>query len=192
MASPITVDQASLHGLANKTVIITGGASGIGLEAARLFYSLGSKVVVADVNGPREEPEFLVSDRVVFITCDITRWSSLLDVFHTAQLKFGAVDIVCANAGINEVGDQFFDLQLGSDGRPQEPDQRTVDVNLKGTINTVALAIYSMSAHGGSIILTSSLGGYLGVPKMPLYVASKHGVYCFIEHQRPHETEYRC
>ena len=79
MNGPIEVDIQTLKRLAKKTVIITGGCSGIGLEAAKLFHSKGANVVLADRNQPRaEDAEILNSHRVRYVKCDITDWSSLL------------------------------------------------------------------------------------------------------------------
>lgn len=165
---------ASLNG---KTVVVTGGSSGIGLECGKLFNSLGADVVLGDVQPPRGEAASWISQsaRVKYIPCDITDWESLSNFFEAAKSISGRIHVVCANAGINEMGDAFRPLER--DERLRAPDLRTLNVNLGGAILTVSCAFQHLAAGGGgSIVMTSSMAGYLGVPEMPIYAATKHGM----------------
>jgi len=90
--------------------------------------------------------------------------------------KFGSVDIVCPNAGVAEPQGQYFNLKLDDVGRPLPLDLKVIDVDMKGTAYSVALAFHYMKAtKGGSVIIVSSRAGYGGMPEMPTYSASKHG-----------------
>lgn len=163
----------SLHG---KTVVITGGASGIGLESAKLFNSLGSKVVLGDIAPPRGEAARWLAQAsdVTYVPCDITDWESVSKFFSTARSLTGRVDVVCANAGINETDNLWSGS--GHDEGAKPPNLKTLKVNLEGAILTVYLAFqHLVSSGGGSIIVTCSMAGYLGVPEMPIYAAAKHG-----------------
>jgi len=89
--------------------------------------------------------------------------------------KFGHVDVVCANAGVDEPRNQYFQLKVNSEGDPEELDLKVIDVDMKGTAYTAALGIhYMMKTGGGSIIMVSSMAGYHAVPDLPNYCASKH------------------
>lgn len=175
----IKVDRDSLKSLAGKTVIVTGASSGIGLETAELFYKLGSNVVFV---GGRKIPTTdvpLDSPRVLVCQCDIGSWDSQVDVFEATVEKFGTVDIVCPNAGVAEPQGQYFNLKLNDLGRPLPLDLKVVDVDMKGTAYSVALAFHYLKAKGGSVIIVSSRAGYGGMPEMPSYSASKHGRFSF-------------
>jgi len=171
----INVDEADLTGLSGKTIIITGASSGIGLETAELFYKLGANVVFV---GGRKRPTTdvpLDSPRTLVAQCDVSSWSSQVDVFQATIAKFGKVDAVVANAGVAEPVGNYFNLKVDKDNRPEIPDLRSIDVDMKGTIFTIMLAFHYFGTHGGTVIIVSSLAGYTGVPAMPSYSASKHG-----------------
>jgi NAD(P)-dependent dehydrogenase (short-subunit alcohol dehydrogenase family) len=175
----IDVDRDSFKSLAGKTVIVTGASSGIGLETAELFYELGSNVVFV---GGRRLPTTIVpldSPRVLICQCDIGSWDSQVDVFAATVEKFGTVDIVCPNAGVAEPQGQYFNLKLNESGRPLPLDLKVVDVDMKGTAYSVALAFHYLKEKGGSVIIVSSRAGYGGMPEMPSYSASKHGRFSF-------------
>ena len=172
---PIQVNRDSLKPQPGKTIIVTGASSGIGLETAELFYSLSSNVVFV---GGRKRPTTdvpLDSPRVLVCQCDIGSWDSLVSVFEAAIEKFGTIDIVCPNAGVAEPQGQYFNLKLDEAGRPLPLDLKVLDVDMKGTAYTVALAFHYMKAKGGSVVIVSSRAGYGGMPEMPSYSASKHG-----------------
>jgi len=173
-----TVEKSSLRNLAGKTVLITGGSSGIGLCTAELFYSLSNdnNIVVLDLNPPPASP-LTASDRFLFQPCDVTSWKDQRAAFKAAVQKFGHLDVVFVNAGIAEYGDQFFTDKLDAEGELAEPDRRVVNVNLHAADDSVKLAIHHLRKQkkGGSIVITTSLAGYLASAGAPLYSAAKHG-----------------
>jgi NAD(P)-dependent dehydrogenase (short-subunit alcohol dehydrogenase family) len=172
---PIQVERDSLKSLAGKTILVTGASSGIGLETAELFYELGSNVIFV---GGRKRPATnipLDSPRVLILQCDISSWSSQVSVFAAAMQKFSKIDIVVPNAGVAEPQGQYFNLKVDEEGRPLPLDLGVVDVDMKGTMYTVALAFHYMKGKGGSVVIVSSRAGYGGMPEMPSYSASKHG-----------------
>src|SRR5271170_6639440 len=142
-----TVTKADLASFSNKTILITGGSSGIGLATALLLHSLQNNIVVLDrvapVEGPATKP-LLNSTGFLLQICDITNWKSQRAAFQAAIDKFGSIDAVYVNAGIAEHGDQFFTDKLDADGQLAQPDRRTVDHELNGGDDTVKLAIYWM------------------------------------------------
>ncbi|KAK0724836.1 hypothetical protein B0H67DRAFT_641334 [Lasiosphaeris hirsuta] len=166
---------------APKSVIVTGGASGIGLAMSRYFTSLGSRVAILDVNTESgttvaaqlatEYPQATVS----FKQCDVTSWDEQAAVFKEVYHEHGSrIDVVMANAGISEQGVTTI-VDLNED-TPSPPKLKSLNINL--------LAVHYMNkkpkdsglSSRGSIICTSSNAGLYPFPLAPLYAASKFGV----------------
>src|ERR1700753_2626001 len=99
-----------------RTAIVTGGSSGIGLSTAKLLHSLGCNVVLGDIRPPESLGELNSGTNskhgISYCECDVTSWAAVCRLFETAIAKFGGVDIVHANAGVNDTGDPFFSLGL--------------------------------------------------------------------------------
>jgi NAD(P)-dependent dehydrogenase (short-subunit alcohol dehydrogenase family) len=170
--SEVTIDESKLSRLQGQIVFITGGAQGLGLAAAKVFHRLGSKVIIGDLQIPStRSPDF------DYLQCDITSWPSLSAAFKTIVERHGSLDVLIANAGIGEVED-FFHSELDEAGELKPPRHSVVDVNLKGTMNCVKLAVHYMRKQekGGAIVLTASSAGYMAEKKIPAYAAAKHGV----------------
>ena len=177
-----------MTGPTGQTILITGGASGIGLQTAILAHELGNNVVIVDRSAPSSQaPSSLTSSpRFLAAQCDITDWKSQRGAFEAAVKKFGQIDAVYVNAGIAEYKDQFFKDELDSDGLLQEPDRRTVDVDMHAANDTAKLAIHYMRKkgngpnRGGSFVMTASFAGYLASAGAPLYSAAKHGEFILL------------
>jgi NAD(P)-dependent dehydrogenase (short-subunit alcohol dehydrogenase family) len=126
---------------AQKSIIVTGGASGIGLAITRHFAAQGHRVAMLDLNaasGPgvaasvaAEFPESTVS----FHQCDVSSWDQQAAAFKEVFQEHGnSLDIVVANAGVSEQGVTTL-VSLAEDGEgPRKPRTTTVEVNLLGTI----------------------------------------------------------
>ena len=185
-----TVSQSELAPYTNKTILITGGASGIGLATALLLHSLGNNIVILDRSAPVSSPKtnaLTSSPRYLLCKGDICDWNSQRAGFQSAITKFSHIDAVYVNAGIAEHADQFFTDTLDTFGQLAEPDRRCVDIDLHAADDTVKLAIYWMrkdakhgKGRGGSIVMTASIAGYLASAGAPLYSAAKHGEFVFI------------
>ena len=151
--------------LNGKTAVITGGATGIGLAAAKRFIAEGAFVFIF---GRRQEAldaamaELGPNARAV--KGSVSDLADLDRLYAAVKAERGTLDIVFANAG---VGSQ---LRLGE--ITAEHIDETFDTNVKGTIFTVQKALPLMGA-GGSIILTGSSAGTTGSPAMSAYSASK-------------------
>lgn len=169
-----------------KSVIVTGGASGIGLAISRLFAGQGAHVSVLDVNADganivQEMSSEFPNASVTFKRADISKWDELASAFEQIYQEQGRIDVVMANAGISREGKLIVDEE-----KPSKPTLTTLDVNLTGTIYTVKLAIHyikknAMSGDGataskGTIVCTASNAGLYPFPVAPLYAASKFGV----------------
>ncbi|KAJ4993737.1 short chain dehydrogenase [Stagonosporopsis vannaccii] len=172
-----------------KTVIVTGGAGGIGAQTIRAFHAHGCNVVIADLPFAQGAAEALIASlsdpcRALFCETDITRWDMMRNLFRASKEKFGQVDIVIANAGLME-SKGFFDFEEDENGELLEPTEayKIVDVNLKGSMNTLRLAMHTMQSNApdsdgarGSVILVASTSGYFGGTGVVSYISSKHGV----------------
>jgi NAD(P)-dependent dehydrogenase (short-subunit alcohol dehydrogenase family) len=143
--------------LENKVAFITGGASGIGAGTAKRFAKEGAKVVLADLQeeeGQQIQQEIEQSGgQALYVKCDVSSPESVQAAINSTIEKFGRLDIVFANAGINGVWTPIEEL------KPEEWD-KTLNINLKGTYLTVHYAVpHLKKAGGGSIMITSSVNG---------------------------------
>ncbi|RKL25268.1 hypothetical protein BFJ70_g12314 [Fusarium oxysporum] len=165
-----TRDLHTLSTLADKTVIVTGGANGIGAETVRLFNSHGANTIIADLERTRAEGEAVIRSlqhptSALFITVNILIWDQIKALFSQCIQHFGKIDIVVANAGIME-SQSLFDIEnVDEQGELRESTEgfRVIDVNLKGTINryfgTTGVGAYITSKHGLTGLLRASQQG---------------------------------
>ena len=142
--------------LAGKVALITGSGSGIGKAAAQLLGKEGAKIAalghtegevdrtVASIQGNGGEAMTLIAD--------ISQPDLMQQAIQQIADKWGRLDIVFANAGINGVWAPIEELT------PEEWD-KTINVNLKGTFLTVKYAVPYLKKQGGSVIITSSVNG---------------------------------
>ncbi|KAK2030385.1 short chain dehydrogenase reductase [Colletotrichum zoysiae] len=157
-------DIPDLHG---KRVVITGGSSGIGLAAARIFAQKGAWVLNLDIYPPLGEQ----LEGIEFRQCDVSSWTSLLQAFRYA----GNIDIAVSNAGVSEEIDYFADKFDTTTGDLVEPEYRVLDVNLRAVANFVKLSIshFRRRKCPGSIVITSSATAYAPEQSLPVYSGSK-------------------
>ncbi|OTB02061.1 hypothetical protein M426DRAFT_265154 [Hypoxylon sp. CI-4A] len=170
------------------SVIVTGGASGLGLTMVKHFASQGHIVTIFDVNtqeGHRIADELVKeypAAKVAFKFASIASWDPLADAFREVYEQNGHIDVVLANAGISEQG--VSSLTLVDEDEPSQPRLRVLDVNLTGTIYTVKLATHYIKKNTpdpttgsrGTIICTASNAGLYPFPVAPVYAASKAGI----------------
>jgi NAD(P)-dependent dehydrogenase (short-subunit alcohol dehydrogenase family) len=167
--------------LENKVAFITGGASGIGEGTARRFASEGARIVIADVQ--EEDGQRICAElekeghEALYVDCDVSSPDAVKAAIEAGVSRFGRLDIVFANAGINGVWTPIEELA------PEEWD-KTLDINLKGTYLTVHFAVpHLKAAGGGSIIITSSVNGNrtFSSPGASAYSTSKAGQVAFMK-----------
>jgi NAD(P)-dependent dehydrogenase (short-subunit alcohol dehydrogenase family) len=154
--------------LDGKTAVITGGATGIGLAAAKRFIEEGALVFIF---GRRQEAlDAAVAElgpNARAVKGSVSDEADLDRLYTAVKAERGSLDIVFANAG---VGSQ---LKLGEITAAHIDE--TFDINVKGAIFTIQKALPLMG-EGGSIILTGSSAGATGAPAFTAYSASKADV----------------
>ncbi|MFE6154433.1 glucose 1-dehydrogenase [Streptomyces sp. NPDC057889] len=158
-----------MNNLTGKTVLVTGGARGIGAETARRAVEAGANVVVTDVL--EDEGKALAAglgERARFMRHDVTSEEDWTAVAAFAIAEFGGIDGLVNNAGI-------------STGQPLETEtvehfRKVLDINLTGVFIGMKTAINAMKDNGGSIVNISSAAGLMGLALTGSYGASKWGV----------------
>ncbi|SCU91288.1 Short chain dehydrogenase [Cupriavidus necator] len=151
-------------GFQGKTVLVTGGASGIGEAVARLFADLGATVCVADLSLRAGAPGHHQVQGDVSSEHDVQR------IAAEAVARMGAVDVLVNNAGMVGPREPTVNQALASW-------QRAIDVNLTGTYlmsKTVGAAMVERGS--GAIVNIASIMGLGGAPRIHAYGASKAGV----------------
>ncbi|APA04558.1 dihydroanticapsin 7-dehydrogenase [Bacillus velezensis] len=157
--------------LTDKTVLITGGASGIGYAAVQAFLNQQANVVVADIDEAQGEAMIRKenNDRLHFVRTDITDEPACQNAIRSAVDKFGGLDVLINNAGI-EIVAPIHEMEL-SDWN------KVLNVNLTGMFLMSKHALkYMLKSGKGNIINTCSVGGVVAWPDIPAYNASKGGV----------------
>ncbi len=157
--------------LEGKTAVITGGASGIGLAAAKRFVDDGAFVYIF---GRRQDAlDTALADlgqNARGVRGDITDPTDLDRLFEAVKDGKGGIDVLLANAGVGEFA------PLGE--ITPEHYAWTFDINVKGTLFTVQKALPQLKS-GASVILTGSTVGVMGTEAMSVYSASKAAVRNF-------------
>ncbi|MBI1353714.1 MAG: glucose 1-dehydrogenase [Acidobacteria bacterium] len=157
-----------------KTVIVTGGALGIGRSSCLLLAKEGAKVAVTDLREAegREVVEEIekAGGTAAFWRLDITKEPDVERVFREVREKFGSIDALVNNAGIAGVNKPTHEITV-------EEWRALMDVNVTGVFLCTKYAIgYLKEAGGGSIVNMSSIYGIIGAADLPPYHASKGAV----------------
>jgi (+)-trans-carveol dehydrogenase len=174
--------------VADKVAFITGAARGQGRSHAVRLAAEGADIIAVDICGapvddttiPASTPEDLAETAAMVKACDRHVVTAEVDVRDYAALKaavdggveqLGRLDIIVANAGIGTPGAMLDEMD-------EDRWQNMQDVNLTGVWKTVKAGVphIKAGARGGSIILTSSVGGLKAYPHVGHYVTAKHGV----------------
>jgi len=157
-----------------KIALVTGGGSGIGRATALTFAREGAKVVVADVvvDGGEETVRLIkaAGGEAMFVKADMAKAAEVEAMVQKAVATYGRLDCAHNNAGIEGATGRTADYR-------EEDWDRVISINLTGVWFCLKYEIAQMLKQGGgAIVNTASDAGLLGVPQMPAYVASKHGV----------------
>ena len=157
----------------NKTVVITGGARGIGLAAGTLFSQQGANVLLVDLQESELEKAVKSIDagsKVSYYVADVTQPDQVQAYVNTAIERYGSIDCFINNAGIEGIVSPIIDS-------PVEAFDQVIAVNVKGVWLGLKYVIPAMLQNGGgNIVITSSLAGVKGTANISPYVTSKHAV----------------
>lgn len=157
-----------------KTVVITGSTSGIGLGLAQGFADGGANIVIngfGDKNEIEKERKSIEAKGVkcIYHGADMTKPDEIEDLIKTAQKKFGSVDILINNAGIQFVSpvEDF----------PDNKWEAIIAINMSSSFYTIKHTIPMMKEKGwGRIINIASAHGLVASPYKSAYVSAKHGI----------------
>ncbi|KAA6213028.1 glucose 1-dehydrogenase [Streptomyces albofaciens JCM 4342] len=158
-----------------KTVLVTGGGTGIGRAVALAFAAEGANVVVAGRGEePLKETVALVEaagGRAAAVTGDVTRGADVAALVEETVRRFGGLHVAVNNVGVFVPPAPTADI-------PEEDWRRALDTNLTGTFLSMKYEIAHMRAHGGGAIvnIASNLGASLRRPGISAYVAAKAAV----------------
>ena len=158
--------------LEGKVAVITGATGGIGRAAAALFAEEGARVALVDLDegALRELAGSLGEDRASYTVADVTQPDQSQAYINAAVNRWGGIDVLLANAGIEGTVATIPDY-------PIDVFDRVIAVNVRGVWLGVKYAVPAMKERGGgSIVITSSTAGIGGTSEMSAYNTSKHAV----------------
>jgi NAD(P)-dependent dehydrogenase (short-subunit alcohol dehydrogenase family) len=163
--------NTSTKKLAGKVAVITGGNSGMGLATAKRFVAEGAYVFITG----RRQKELdaavkEIGSNVTGVQGDVADLADLDRLYETVRKQKGRIDVLFANAGVGEF--------VPMDSITEDHFDKTMDINVKGTLFTVQKAL-PLFTNGGSIIMTGSVAGSKGVGGATVYNASKAAIRSF-------------
>lgn len=160
--------------LAGKVALVTGSASGLGAETARLFVEAGARVAITDLAddaGTRLAAELNAAhgaDRALFLHHDVASEADWQRVIADTATRFGALDVLVNNAGILIPGD--------IEHATLDAFRKTIEVNAQSCFLGLKHGVAAMKARGGAIVSVASVASWLAVDGYPAYSASKAAV----------------
>lgn len=163
--------------IADRTILISGGSSGLGAACAERFVELGGKVISLDLAPPKRDPP--AEETIVYVQGDVTSEEDVERAIAVGEERFGRLAGAVLCAGILHA-----ERLLTPDGPASlEKFRRVLEVNLTGTFNVARLAARAMQQRDpeqegerGVIVLTASIAAFDGQIGQAAYAASKGGV----------------
>jgi NAD(P)-dependent dehydrogenase (short-subunit alcohol dehydrogenase family) len=154
--------------LSNKIALVTGGTSGVGLEAARLFREEGATVVIVGQDPARlQSAAAELGEGVTALRGDLSSPAQIDNIMEQIHQTLGRLDVLFANAGMG--------LAAPLEAVTEDQIDRQFGVNFKGVFFAIQKAVPLM-AEGGSIVLTTSYLNEVGTPGLSILSASKAAV----------------
>jgi len=166
--------MSGLPELRGRVAVVTGGASGIGRGIATRLIGAGMQVVIADIE---RDPLDKTAGEIgaTGIHADVSDLSSVSSLARSVTERFGAVHVVCNNAGVGPMG-RIADLTIADW-------HWIIGVNLYGVIHGVQtfLPILEANPDGGHIVNTASMAGLVAPQRLGAYAVTKFGVVALTE-----------
>ena len=154
--------------LSDKTIIVTGGTSGIGAACSREFAAQGARVVMASIQedeGRALADELCRNGTAAFVHCDVTSEDQVRELIAGTVEQFGRVDAIHCNAGAWAKGTaEAFDDAIWN---------KVMGVNVQGTFWTAKHGVPALRASKGTLLITTSVAAHVGFPQHAVYCASK-------------------
>jgi short-subunit dehydrogenase len=160
---------------ADKVVVITGAASGIGRQFALTLAAEGAKIAGVDIQAEGlDSLQSQLKDRCAVATANVVDQAALLDAVAGLEKIVGPADMLIASAGIGrETTALTFD--------PAEVNEH-IRINLEGVVNSIGAVLPGMiQRRAGHLVVLSSLASYRGLPLMGAYCASKAGLNALMD-----------
>jgi NAD(P)-dependent dehydrogenase (short-subunit alcohol dehydrogenase family) len=161
------------HKLSGKTALVTGGNSGIGLAAARLFTEHGAHVALAGRDeATLAQAQAMLGDQAMTIRSDVSQLADIDRLVAEVRARWGRLDVLFVNAAIAQpapfehVSEAQFDAMTG--------------VNLKGAFFTIQKALPLLGANA-SVIVTTSIANQMGSPNFSVYAACKAALRSLVQ-----------
>lgn len=165
-----------------KTIIITGGCSGLGFATAKVLTEQGHRVALLDINPEAAEQALcaLPTQQASIIATDVCNPAQVGDAISQVETTWGRIDAVVNCAGIAPAK-----RMIDKEGQPHPLDlfEKTININLIGSFNVARMVAAQMAkqeqddgGHRGVIINTASIAGYEGQIGQAAYAASKGGI----------------
>lgn len=161
---------------ANKSVIVTGGAKGIGAGIVRAFAAAGARVACIDVDATAGAALVAEADEtggeIRFFEADVSDGARCKKVCDGVTGEWGGIDVLCNNVGIQPV-----DSYVPAHELPDEMWDRIIDINLKSYFLMAKYSVPNMMERGGGVIInTASVQGLQSALGVSAYAASKGGI----------------
>ncbi len=152
-----------MNELQGRAALVTGASGGVGAATARTLHAAGAQVALLSRRG-----DDLGLDGALGIACDVRDRDAVQAAVDTAVERFGAVDVVVANAGVGAYG-PFTELDPAAL-------EEMIDTNLKGVIYTAAATVpHLIASEAGDFVSLASVAGVNAFPGEAVYNASKFG-----------------
>ncbi|WP_134322075.1 SDR family oxidoreductase [Cumulibacter soli] len=162
-----------LNRFTGKSAIITGGSRGIGLGIAQAIINEGGEVIITGRKPEQLEEaakELNAPDRVLTLAGNASHDDHRQELVDLAMSKFGKIDHVVGNVGINPFYGSTLDL-------PLDTARKVLDTNIVSTLGLIQLAWHaSMKENGGSIVIVASVAGLRSAGPIGIYGTSKAGL----------------
>lgn len=157
----------------NKVIVVTGAAKGIGEACARRFAELGGRVALLDRDSEagNKTTDSISSTGAIaqFYACDVSSSRDVESCIAAIRTKFGGLDVLVSNAGIQEYGDVV--------ATPEELWDKVMNVNLKSCYLVSRNVVPSMIERGGgAIVVVGSVQSMTAIANSAAYVTAKHGL----------------
>jgi NAD(P)-dependent dehydrogenase (short-subunit alcohol dehydrogenase family) len=167
-----------MHSFADQVVLITGAASGLGLQLARLLSREKARIAALDLSAEGlaalEAELKSAGGRCAIAVADVTDAAALRAAVAQLESQIGPTDLLIASAGVGR--------ETGADDFSAELFAQTIEVNLIGVANSIAAVLPGMrQRRRGHLAALSSLASYHGLPRMAAYCASKAGVNALMD-----------